>query len=420
MLILKDLLFSILLFFCTAYCFTAIGQVVMGSAVVDASAQLKIDSETGGILIPRLSQAERLAIASPATGLLVFETDVAPGFWYFNGNIWVTLTGIGWSIFGDAATDPTSQYVGTNDSNDLLLVANNNEVLRIDNTQNVGINTQTPQSKLHVVGTAPVFRLQDGNEGVSKVLQSDASGNAFWGSKVILEELDDDWGFIGEGMTEADGIYRTGATTIGRTGTTTHNLDVDNGAMTGTTFGIGDVEYILDGDNETIFSSVIYPNFNSSTASLNLGKPFSQRWNEIYAVNGTIQTSDSSLKTQIEPSNYGLETLMKLRPISFFWKEEQLGTQKIPQNLKERQLGLIAQEVELLIPEVVYTYGYRPESEENNEVFIRKEFERIGINYEELLPVLIKAKQEQEEQILRLEQRTRKKLSVLKQLLKSK
>ena len=97
-----------------------------------------------------------------------------------------------------------------------------------------------------------------------------------------------------------------------------------------------------------------------------------------------------------------------------------MGTQKIPQNLKERQLGLIAQEVELLIPEVVYTYGYRPESEENNEVFIRKEFERIGINYEELLPVLIKAKQEQEEQILRLEQRTREKLSVLKQFLKSK
>ena len=58
----------------------------------DASAVLDVQSSTKGILIPRLSQTERLAISSPATGLLVFDTDNA-SFWYFNGN-WVELAAI--------------------------------------------------------------------------------------------------------------------------------------------------------------------------------------------------------------------------------------------------------------------------------------------------------------------------------------
>ncbi|MBK8343394.1 MAG: hypothetical protein IPL12_08850 [Bacteroidetes bacterium] len=43
-------------------------------AVADASAMLDITSTTKGILVPRMTTVQRNAIASPATGLLVYDT----------------------------------------------------------------------------------------------------------------------------------------------------------------------------------------------------------------------------------------------------------------------------------------------------------------------------------------------------------
>lgn len=56
-----------------------------------ASAMLDVSSTTSGMLTPRMTQAQRLAIAAPATGLLVHQTDLQTGFWYFNGTVWLRL-----------------------------------------------------------------------------------------------------------------------------------------------------------------------------------------------------------------------------------------------------------------------------------------------------------------------------------------
>jgi hypothetical protein len=62
------------------------------SAVPDVSSILDINSNSKGLLIPRMTQAERIAITSPATGLMVFQTDFIQGFYYFDGNTWTQLT----------------------------------------------------------------------------------------------------------------------------------------------------------------------------------------------------------------------------------------------------------------------------------------------------------------------------------------
>ena len=49
-------------------------QVVAGSGTPDGSALLEMQSTTGGVLPPRMTQAQRDGIASPATGLLLFNT----------------------------------------------------------------------------------------------------------------------------------------------------------------------------------------------------------------------------------------------------------------------------------------------------------------------------------------------------------
>ena len=52
------------------------------------SAQLDMASSTQGFLAPRMSKAQRIAISSPATGLLVYQNDVERGFFFFDGLIW--------------------------------------------------------------------------------------------------------------------------------------------------------------------------------------------------------------------------------------------------------------------------------------------------------------------------------------------
>ncbi|MES2776950.1 MAG: tail fiber domain-containing protein [Bacteroidota bacterium] len=57
-----------------------------------ASALLDVSSTTKGILAPRVTTAQRTAIASPAQGLLVYDTNVN-GFMYYNGTSWATVSG---------------------------------------------------------------------------------------------------------------------------------------------------------------------------------------------------------------------------------------------------------------------------------------------------------------------------------------
>jgi len=54
------------------------------------------------------------------------------------------------------------------------------ERMMIDQNGNIGINELAPSTLLHITGTSPVFRLQDGTEGLGRVLTSDANGNATW------------------------------------------------------------------------------------------------------------------------------------------------------------------------------------------------------------------------------------------------
>jgi len=66
--------------------------VGIGTSTPNSSALLDISNTSKGILIPRMSATQRSAIASPATGLLVFQNNGTPGFYYFNGVNWVNLT----------------------------------------------------------------------------------------------------------------------------------------------------------------------------------------------------------------------------------------------------------------------------------------------------------------------------------------
>lgn len=50
----------------------------------DPSAMLDVSSTTKGMLIPRMTEAQRVAIATPAVGLIVYQTDQTKGFYFWD------------------------------------------------------------------------------------------------------------------------------------------------------------------------------------------------------------------------------------------------------------------------------------------------------------------------------------------------
>lgn len=57
----------------------------------DAAAILDVQSTSKGMLIPRMTEAQRGLIASPPTGLLVFQIDANTGFYFYDGSSWIPL-----------------------------------------------------------------------------------------------------------------------------------------------------------------------------------------------------------------------------------------------------------------------------------------------------------------------------------------
>jgi len=68
------------------------GNVGIGTNAPNAKAQLDISSTTSGVLIPRMTQAQCNAIISPPNGLLIYQTDNTPGFYYYNGSTWGSIS----------------------------------------------------------------------------------------------------------------------------------------------------------------------------------------------------------------------------------------------------------------------------------------------------------------------------------------
>jgi len=112
-------------------------------------------------------------------------------------------------------------------------------------------------------------------------------------------------------------------------------------------------------------------NLISSSNQFSLGTANSP-WSEIYA-DGLVTTSDERLKKKVLPLDYGLNEVMKMNPVSYEWNNK-------PN--KRRTIGLLAQEVETLVEEVVSVAS--------------DQLKTRGVRYQELVPVLIKAIQDQQ------------------------
>ena len=109
-----------------------------------------------------------------------------------------------------------------------------------------------------------------------------------------------------------------------------------------------------------------------------------RRFSDVYAVNGTIQTSDRNEKENIVATDLGLDFVNKLSPVSFKRKGK-----------TRTHYGFIAQDIEQIITDLgKTTTQFAPliksdisEAEDGSEY-------RYGLRYEQLLAPVVKAIQE--------------------------
>ena len=206
-------------------------------------------------------------------------------------------------------------------------------------------------------------------------------------------------------------------TTFNDTGSTTFTKDFvagfSNSNSGGSAVAIGSIEYFVDGTNELFFEGSGFNPMSDETSSFGntLGKT-NRRWGAVYATNGVITTSDMNLKTNVQPLTYGLKELLKLNTITYNWKNYKLGKTTIPLEKQEKKIGFSAQQLLEILPEVVQTHSWVPVNENGDYKEVKNE--HLGVNYSDIIPVTVKAIQEQQAQIEEL----KKEINELKLLIK--
>lgn len=344
-------------------------------------------TNTGGFFIRK----SRGTVASPLDlqpGDLIAQMRFAP---YFNGSSdrFNSGSGIDAYYFGN----------GTNNLTETRFQTSGTERMRIGQNGNMGIGTGSfdatnPEKLIVDAGTTGSYNVISGRGEIDNYLQlniQNKSGGANASSDIVATS---------NNGSESVNYIDMGINGGGYTNTTLPILAVSDQPYlytTGNDFVIGNAT----AGSDLIFFTNGYASSNERmriTAAGNIGigttapadklsvagimSPASDntysvgtstnRWSEVWTANGVIQTSDIRLKTNIQSLNYGSMQLMQLNPVRYQWKDRANA---------EKKIGLIAQQVKQVIPEVVT----------GNE-----KTERLGMNYAEMTVILISTIKEQQ------------------------
>lgn len=151
---------------------TLTAQVGIGTGTPNASAALDISSNSKGLLVPHMTQAQRIGIQAPATGLLVYQTNGAPGFYYNTGipaaPEWINLSS--YTLQQNMKTN--GKYISADGGNNGLMLSPNNRaamgsfaIASGDNSTALGSNVSTDfKNGSFIIGdNSPILTFNDMN-----------------------------------------------------------------------------------------------------------------------------------------------------------------------------------------------------------------------------------------------------------------
>lgn len=167
---------NLILAFLLLASFNSIAQVGIGVPVPNASAQLEVTSVDKGVLIPRILAAARTGISSPATGLLVYQTDGTPGFYYNSGTpaspVWVLIQN---------SSNVTTQGNTFNGASQLVQLNATSQLPAVSGTNVTNLNATNLTS-----GTVNTARLGSGTADNTSFLRGDGTWAAAAGGNMTV------------------------------------------------------------------------------------------------------------------------------------------------------------------------------------------------------------------------------------------
>lgn len=272
--------------------------------------------------------------------------------------------------------------------------------LIVSSSGRTGMGTTSPSAKLHINSAAAEDALRVQTNGTTRLYVTDNGGVSIGtttagpaGGLYVA-------GNLGVGVSAPTNKFEvsgnslfTGNVVSTGTLTATGNISTSGNLDASGTVGFGSVETFSDGGSFTIASNSDIVTTSDGTNSLGSS---SKRWADVWAVDGTINTSDAKLKENVRDLDYGLKDVLKMHAVKFNWKG---STDKT----KIDKLGIIAQEMQKIVPEVVRDYEYQVNESTGERTKVPAA--NLGVMYSDLIPVLIKAIQEQQVQIDKLQEK---------------
>lgn len=256
------------------------------------------------------------------------------------------------------------------------------ERMRISSNGNIGIGTTNPQTLFHVAGNSStaLMRLQSTGSGTQEITQNmpglelianGMNATSKYTPAIKFSSTDPE-------LTTHNPKYLAGI--VGRA-TQTYNTDQTGGMS---------IDFLTSPNTPGASST---PQVRMSIASNgNVGIGIESPTYHLHVSgriksDGILESSDVRLKKDISKLKDALQKVMQLQGVSYAWKtQEELDAEKINYTVTEsgkEEIGLLAQEVEKILPQLVNT---------DNDGF-------KSIEYSKLVALLIEAIKEQQSQM---------------------
>ena len=379
------------------------GNAGIGTAAPATSAILDIKSTTKGILIPRMTQAQRdlITVSAGVNGLLIYQTNNLPGFYYYN-NGWVPI----------AANLNLSNLSATT-------LINANLTPGISNSLTLGTTTKRWKNIYTYTITFPDGTTQSTAASASSQWKS-SSGGIYFNS-----------GMVGIGTSTPRPGFALTVGSFSSGGAIYINDPVDGNLALGTKSGETGEGFRMNISSTTNPNAAIRGHTDGNgfgvlaeaTGSIGFGaEAYSSQSYGLWAGTGDATTyaaffsgdvfcsrnyvgSDEKLKKNIGEFSGAIDIITRLHPKSYQYRQD--GSYQLMNLPGGDHYGLVAQDVEKILPNLVKDTKFYPakavpsegENLENTEVINFK-----ALNYTELIPILIKGMQEQQQEIDQLQQ----------------
>ena len=363
-------------------------KVGIGTTTPNTSALLDLTSTDKGMLVPRMTSAQRTAIASPATGLLVYDNDTN-AFWFYNGTAWARISPQ--TLLADADNDTKIQVEKNPDE----------DIIRFDlgGTENMVLRKNA--------GGSPWLDLPNtfGNTFVGTIAGSaNTTGNAntAYGFNALSSNTTG-------GANTASGTQALSSNTTGLGNTAVGQWALFSNTTGGSNTCLGYDTNVSSGGLQNATAIGKGATVNASN-KVRIGN------GSVTVIEGQVDwtfPSDARFKFNVHDDQVpGLSFINKLRPVTYQFdtrKFDEHLMQNMPDSLQRRrmegqdyskstaqvQTGLLAQEVEQICKDLGYDFSglHVPKSEVDN----------YGLAYGSFVPLLVKAVQEQQKEIEKLE-----------------